>query len=160
MSGTDGSSDRTDASGEREREQGTLTHTYADALGRGRAAVPEGATKLGVARRPPSGFRARVAENLPALGPPAELLDELEREKEDFQMRGLCEEGAHNAAWDAVAFDERYRSHLAESEPAREAMERVRERLADGEDVALVCVENTEKKRCHRTALAEALREA
>lgn len=152
MSGTDGGR-RADGATER----GAVTGTHADALRRGRADAPDGATKLGVVRRPPGGFRAAVDENLPALGPPASLLEAFRRERDDMQMRGLCEEGAHNAAWDAVGFDERYRAYVTEDGTARAALASVRERVASGEDVTLVGVENAEKRRSHRTALEDLL---
>nr|WP_303647816.1 DUF488 family protein [Haloarchaeobius amylolyticus] len=114
-------------------------------------------TLVGVVRRPTRWFGGAVDENLPALGPPADLLDEVKDEQEALQMRGICDEEAHNAAWDAVDFAGRYREHLRESAAARDAVEGLRDRLRDGEDLVLVCFENTEKKRCHRTILREEL---
>nr|WP_264475316.1 DUF488 domain-containing protein [Halorubellus salinus] len=72
-------------------------------------------------------------------------------------MRGVCEEEAHNEAWLEVDFAERYRAHLASDADAAVALDALAERVRDGEDVALVCFENTDKKRCHRTILRDVL---
>jgi uncharacterized protein YeaO (DUF488 family) len=68
----------------------------------------------------------------------------------------MCEEGAHNAAWEEPDFTARYRECLT-TESARSAMEDLLDCLASGTDVALVCYENTDSKRCHRTVLREEL---
>ncbi|MCT9095965.1 DUF488 domain-containing protein [Haloarchaeobius sp. HME9146] len=110
-------------------------------------------TLVGVVRRPTRWFAGAVDENVPALGPPADLLDAVKDEEETLKMRGICDEEAHNAAWDAVDFDARYRAHLRESPEASEAMDDLLRRVHDGEGLVLVCFENTEKKHCHRTIL-------
>jgi uncharacterized protein YeaO (DUF488 family) len=120
--------------------------------------LPSGATKLGVVRRPTPWFHGAVDENLPAVAPPEELLESFKDRCEDLEMQGLCAEGAHNAAWDELDFDAKYHDHLADSEEARAAIEDLRDRLASGEDLVLVCYENTDQKRCHRTILREELR--
>jgi uncharacterized protein YeaO (DUF488 family) len=71
-------------------------------------------------------------------------------------MQGLCESGAHNAAFEETDFAARYREHLR-SGAAADAAADLRSRLADGEDIVLVCYENTDDKRCHRTTLADVL---
>ncbi|NKE36469.1 DUF488 domain-containing protein [Natronococcus sp. JC468] len=136
---------------------GTLADTYVAAIQHDLADLPPGATRVGVVRKPAPWFHAAVDENVPELGPPAELLEEIRYTEDDLKIQGLCEEGAHNAAWDQVDFDERYRAYLEGSPEARAALEALAERLADGESLALVCYENTEKKRCHRTILRERL---
>jgi uncharacterized protein YeaO (DUF488 family) len=138
-------------------DSGRLDHTYVAALQHDLADVPEGATKLGVVRRPTPWFHGVVDENVPGVAPPEDLLDEFKTRCDDLEMRGLCAEGAHNAAWDELDFEERYREHLSDSTAAREALADCRERLADGEDLVLVCYENTEQKRCHRTILLDEL---
>ena len=74
-------------------------------------------------------------------------------------MRGICDAEAHNAAWDEVGFEARYREYLMDSSEAAAAIEDLIDRLEAGESIALVCYENTAKKRCHRTILREALRD-
>lgn len=139
---------------------GGLHDTYVAALQHGLADVPETATLVGVVRRPTPWFHAAVDENRPALAPPPALLDEVEQRRERLAMRGLCAEEAHNAAWEGVDFGSRYREHLRSDEEARATLSDLRERLAGGESLALVCFENTAKKRCHRTALRELLVES
>jgi len=112
---------------------------------------------VGVVRRPTSWFHATVDENRPELGPPVDLLESMRDAEEDMKMQGLCEEGAHNAAWDQVGFGEAYREYLETDDDARAALTALDDRLASGESLALICYENTEKKRCHRTILGEFL---
>ncbi|MDS0478451.1 DUF488 family protein [Natrinema sp. 1APR25-10V2] len=137
--------------------RGTLTDTYVAAIQHDLAELPADATRVGVVRQPTSWFHAAVDENRPALGPPHELLESVRDAAEEMKMQGLCEEGAHNAAWDQVGFGEAYRNHLETDDDARAAVAALEDRLAAGESLALVCYENTEKKRCHRTILREAL---
>jgi hypothetical protein len=132
---------------------GTLTDTYVAALQHDLADLPPETALVGVVRRPTPWFYAAVDQNVPELGPPAALLDAVRDAEEELKIRGLCAEGAHNAAWDRVGFSERYREYLAASTTARTALDNLESRLADGESLALVCYENTEKKRCHRTIL-------
>jgi uncharacterized protein YeaO (DUF488 family) len=136
--------------------RGAVRDTYVAALQHDLADVGE-ATRVGVVRRPTRWFSGSVDENEPALAPPEVLLDETKRVQEDFEMRGICEAEAHNEAWQEVNFAERYRGHLESDAEAAVALEALAERVRDGEDVALVCFENTEKKRCHRTILRDVL---
>ncbi|WP_247001765.1 DUF488 domain-containing protein [Halosolutus gelatinilyticus] len=135
----------------------TLSDTYVAAIQHDRADVPPNVTLVGVVRNPTPWFHAAVDENVPELGPPRSLLDSTKDAEEDLKMQGLCEEGAHNAAWDRVGFDDRYREHLDESSEAQAAIESLADRLESGESIALVCFENTDKKRCHRTILRDRL---
>lgn len=136
---------------------GSLSDTYVAALRHGTADVPEDAVRLGVVRKPTPWFHAQVDENVPALAPPADLLDEVKARQEALEAGGAGDVEAHNGAMDDVDFDARYLAYLAESEEANAAIDDLRNRLSAGEDVALVCYENTEHKRCHRTLLRERL---
>ena len=136
---------------------GTLADTYVAAIQHDLADLPDDATRVGVVRKPTPWFHGAVDENYPELGPPADLLESFRRREEDLKMQGLCEEGAHNAAWDEIGFEAAYRDHLEASADARAALEDLESRLAEGESLALVCYENTEQKRCHRTVLREVL---
>lgn len=139
---------------------GTLTDTSVTAIQHDLADVPDDATLIGVVRNPEPWFHAAVDENIPELGPPAELLESMHEIEADLKIRGLCAEGAHNAAWDQVEFERRYRECLEHSADTQAAIEDLRERLESGESLALVCCENTEKKRCHRTILRARLERA
>ncbi|WP_323677304.1 DUF488 domain-containing protein [Halorubellus sp. PRR65] len=134
-----------------------LEDTYVAALQHDLVDVPSEATLVGVVRRPTGWFRTTVDENYPALGPPENLLDEFKQRHEDFKMQGMCDEGAHNAAWNEVKFEERYRSYLTDGAEAHEAVAELTDRLQDGEQLVFVCFENTDQKRCHRTLLKEHL---
>lgn len=134
-----------------------LGDTYVAALQHDLVDVPPEATLVGVVRRPTGRVRPTVDENYPALGPPEDLLDEFKQRHEDFKMQGMCDEGAHNAAWNEVGFEDRYRSHLTDAAEAREAVDELTGRLRDGEQLVFVCFENTDQKRCHRTLLEEHL---
>lgn len=145
---------------------GAVTETYAAALQHDLVEL-DGATPVGVVRRPPGWFHALVAENRRELGPPDPLLDEAKEKQNALQMAGMCNTGAHNAAFEATDFAVRYRRYLedesdaraaiAESD-ARAAIDSLRSRVGDGEDVALVCFEPDDRA-CHRHTLQEVLRD-
>jgi uncharacterized protein YeaO (DUF488 family) len=136
---------------------GTVEETYVAAVQHGLVDL-EGATPVGVVRKPTGWFHGVVEENVRELGPPEGLLAEIDERREDLAMAGMCDTGAHNTAWEETDFEERYRAYLAEDADAQAALEALRERVRDGEDVALVCYE-ADDKRCHRHALREVLRE-
>ena len=132
---------------------GSVDETYAATLQHDLVEL-EGATPVGVVRRPPPWFHAAVAENRRELGPPEDLLEAAQERREDLKTAGTCETGVHNAAFEEVDFDARYREHLQADDDAGAALAALRERVSDGEDVALVCFEAGDK-RCHRHALRE-----
>ncbi|WP_227738851.1 DUF488 domain-containing protein [Halorientalis pallida] len=132
-------------------DAGEVAETYVAALQHDLVDF-EDAALVGVVRQPTGWFHGAVDENRPALGPPAALLEETKRRHEDLKMQGLCDEGAHNAAWDEVGFEARYRDHVRESPDAQAALDDLAERVRDGETVVLVCFEG-EDKRCHRRVL-------
>lgn len=136
---------------------GHLADTYVAALQHDLEELDPETTLVGVVRNPTGWFHAAVNENIPELGPPESLLESAKSAEEALKMRGFCQEGAHNAAWEEVDFEETYRSHLEESASAQDALATLEERLEAGESLALVCFENTAKKRCHRTILREYL---
>ncbi|MFA9416607.1 DUF488 domain-containing protein [Natrinema sp. HArc-T2] len=136
-----------------------LTDTYVAAIQHDLVELPPDTTRVGVVRRPTGWFHAAVDENQPELGPPTDLLEAFHNAEEDMKIQGLCEEGAHNAAWDQVGFGKAYREYLERSSDAKAALSELEDRLESGESLALVCYENTEKKRCHRTILRERLEE-
>lgn len=130
-----------------------LGDTYVAAIQHELVDLPKEATLVGVARQPTGWFRSAVDENYPSLGPPPELLDEFTQRHEDFKLQGMCDEGAHNAAWDELGFDDQYLTHIEETTTAQETISALVHRLEAGEELVLVCFENTNQKRCHRTLL-------
>lgn len=134
---------------------GQVSETYVAAIQHDLVDL-DGATPVGVVRRPTGWFHGVVAENVPAVGPPEELLDEIKTRQEELAMRGLCDEEAHNAAWEETDFEARYRSFLSEDRDAEATIGDLVERLRSGEDLTLVCFE-ADDKRCHRHALVDVL---
>jgi uncharacterized protein YeaO (DUF488 family) len=137
---------------------GTVTDTYVAAIQHDLVDL-DGVTRVGVARQPPPWFHGAVDENVRDLGPPEPLLGEVQKRREDFKMAGMCETGAHNAAWEETDFEARYRSYLEDDEAAKGALSALQARIREGEDIALVCFE-ADDKRCHRHVLCDVLSDA
>lgn len=112
----------------------------------------------GVVRRPTGWFRSVVDENYPELGPPDDLLEETKAVQEEFTVGGMCDEGAHNAAWEETNFADRYREYVRESAAVDDRVGALVDRVSDGQTVVLVCFEG-EDKRCHRHILREELQD-
>lgn len=144
------------ATGDPDGQGETVRETYVAALQHDMVDVPESARLVGVVRRPTGWFRSAVDENRPELGPPEALLDEVKERHEDLKRQGMCDDGAHNAAWEETRFAERYREYVDESTAAQDALEDLASTVDDGTTVVLVCFEG-ESKRCHRHALVDEL---
>jgi hypothetical protein len=136
---------------------GDLSDTYVAALQHDQADVPPDATLVGVVRRPTGWFSATVEENVPAVAPPEPLLDDAKSRESELESRGVDDAAANRRAWAAVDFADRYRDHLDTDPDAVAAVADLADRLRDGESLALVCFENTDEKRCHRTILRDRL---
>lgn len=135
-------------------ETGTVGETYIAALQHDLVDLSGEERLVGVVRRPTGWFRGAVDENRPELGPPDALIDDVKERTEELSMRGMCDEGAHNAAWEETDFAERYRDYLEDSEDAQAAVDDLVAMAQKGEDVVLVCYEG-EDKRCHRHILVD-----
>jgi hypothetical protein len=138
-------------------ERGSLRDTYVAALQHDAFEPAPSETLVGVVRRPTPWFHGAVDENEPRVAPPPGLLDDAKARQAELEADGLDGDRAHNGAWDDVNFDSRYREHLASDDDAQEAIGELRDRLDAGEGLVLVCFENTDDKRCHRTILREVL---
>jgi uncharacterized protein YeaO (DUF488 family) len=136
---------------------GDLSDTYVAALQHDTADVPADATLVGVVRRPTGWFSAAVDENVPEVGPPEGLLDDAKAREAELADDGVEDAAANRRAWADVDFAARYRDYLDADDEAQAAVEVLAERLAGGESLALVCFENTDEKRCHRTILRDRL---
>ena len=134
----------------------TVHETYAAALQHDQADLPAGTRRVGVVRRPMGWFHGLVDENVPALGPPAALLDAVKDRGAALEEAGVDDVEAVERAWADVDFAERYRDHLDADPDAEVAMAALVDRVHDGEDVALVCYEAPAKP-CHRHLLRERL---
>ena len=127
-----------------------IRDTYHAALRHGHVDPDEDDLVVGVVRRPSYGIGNYLDRNVPSLAPPDDLLDEFKTlvdEREDL---------THDEAWDEMGFGERYREHLRTAAAEAEMDELLAE--LDSRNVWLVCYENTDEKRCHRTILREVLR--
>lgn len=133
-----------------------LDETYVAALQHDRY-DPEGATLVGVVRRPTGWFRAAVDENHRALGPPETLLAETKKRSEALADEGHGEVAALEAAWAVTDFETRYREYLTDG-AGGDALADLVDRAAAGEDLVLVCFEADDKP-CHRHLLLGELRE-
>ncbi len=109
-------------------------------------------------KQPGEGTRILVCRFRPrALKKQDETWDEWWREL------GPSEElhaAAYGKGQDAIAFDEYRRRYLAEMDenPARARVRELRQRIAGGERVTLLCSSAcTDEARCHRTILRELL---
>jgi hypothetical protein len=107
---------------------------------------------IGVVRSPPGWFRRRVDALCPELGLSAETRAALDERRRDLRMQGLCEAGAHNAAWAELAVDDRYRARLR-SDPATEQVAA----LASRAEPLVLATARQPGLRCHREVLATAL---
>lgn len=138
-------------------DRGILRDTYTDALRHGLVDVTTADFVVGIVRRPTPTLRTVVDDVEPSVAPPADLLDELDAHRDDLKMRGMCDEGAHNAAWEETTFGQRYRTWLDESSEATATVDRLRRRLDRGEELVLVSDEPSGNRRSHRTVLRERL---
>lgn len=134
-------------------ERGALLDTYAAALQHDLADLDGDERLLGVVRRPLPWLLGQVEENRSELGPPPELLDAVKQRHEELQETGLSDATAHNRALAELDYRDRYLDYVKNSEDAQAAIQDIKELRADGQDVVLVCYENTTEKRCHRTIL-------
>lgn len=125
-----------------------VTHRSVSAFRRAREEAPDDAVSVGALARGSS----LVDRNYPELALPATLRSELDSRVEAFKMRGLCESGAHNAAWDELDVDARYRAHL-DSEAAETAVDDVVALAA--ERPVVVVAGDSDKKRSHGPILRE-----
>lgn len=138
---------------------GELTDTYVAAVQHDLADLPPETTLVGVVRKPMRWFGPVVDENHPDLGPPEDLLEETKRLEDELTAEGRPDAAANRAAWRETDFADRYREYLGSDPDARAELAALADRLRAGENLALVCYENTDEKRCHRTILRERLAE-
>ncbi|MEY7847906.1 DUF488 family protein [Natrarchaeobius sp. A-rgal3] len=101
----------------------------------------------------PQDFVARLTDrNIPAVAPPAELLEAYKTVEDAAEENGEPNPAA--IAWDSVDYERRYLAHLEQAGPRTvvdELTERARER-----DIWLVCWEK-DARWCHRRLLANAV---
>lgn len=109
---------------------------------------------LGVVRHPHDFVTRVVDRNIPALAPPADLLEAFKTVEEAAERDGL--DNPSRAAWKSVGAAERYLTYLdrvGQSQVLNEVRGEVRSRTGD---VWLVCWER-DVRFCHRRLLADVL---
>ena len=111
---------------------------------------------VGVVRSPPGWFRRRVDVSIEELGLSIETREELDRRTRDLRMQGLCEEGAHNAAWAELGIDDRYRDRLA---TASDDLSDEFDAIVSRDRPVVLATDRRPGFRCHRTVLADLLAE-
>lgn len=126
----------------------TVRTTYFGGLGTYYSPADD-ADVFGVVRHPRE-FVDRVTDrNIPAVGPPDDLLDAFKTVEESAEHDGV--DYASAIAWNSVRFEERYRAHLEKPGPQR-VLDDLRERALE-HDVWFVCWEK-DVRWCHRRVLA------
>ncbi|RQG89349.1 DUF488 family protein, N3 subclade [Natrarchaeobius chitinivorans] len=107
---------------------------------------------FGVVRFPQDFVDRLTDRNIPAVAPPADLLEAYKTVEEAAEENGEPNPAA--IAWDSVEYEGRYLAHLEQAGPQTvvgELADRTRER-----DIWLVCWEN-DARWCHRRLLANAV---
>jgi uncharacterized protein YeaO (DUF488 family) len=142
-------------------ERHELRDTYHAALQHGHVEPDEEDLVAGVVRRPSYGIENYVDRNVPEHAPPDDHQSELKAVVDGDGTRedGIGDDLTHDEAWDEVNFGERYREHLRSPEPQQAMDDLLVELESRDRDLWLVCYENTDDKRCHRTILKDVLRE-
>jgi uncharacterized protein YeaO (DUF488 family) len=128
---------------------GRLRGTYHAALQHGHDEPADDDLVLAVVDEQMYGIQKYTDEHWPVLAPPTEALHE-------FKAR--ADEIGHNEAVDELGFDTRYRDHVRRDKDVHQAIDAVIDKLESGQDVWLVCYENTDEKFCHRTVLREEIK--
>lgn len=99
-----------------------------------------------------TGILDATDEWMPELGIPSRKLNEFRRLREGYNSQDPVE--CHNKAYLKCDFDKAFESHVRYNEDAKEKVEEIANRVQDGEEVVLVCFEES-PKRCHRHKLKE-----
>lgn len=96
-----------------------------------------------------------VDERVEALAPPEELFYQWLSLRDQYRDdRALTTVQAHEKALRDVSYRPRYQDHLKTDTDAQRALDRLTERVRDGENIILVCY-CTEDRWCHREPVTE-----
>lgn len=107
-----------------------------------------------VVRQPRDFVSDIVDRNVVALAPHDDLLEAYKRVEDAATTNG--KHLPSKVAWNSVSFEERYRTRLRNHVGAKRALSKLRDLLADGDDLVLVCWEKNPQW-CHRRPLANVL---
>jgi len=118
--------------------------------------VPSGPWLIDVTRKPPWFLRRDQRERLerkPELAPSTDLLSDFMDAKAALKRDGDPDTRAHNQAFEAVNYRERFVSQIRQDDDALRTLSHLAERSAD-RDAYLVCYCAADKA-CHRHLLIE-----
>ena len=132
--------------------EGDLRTTYVGGLGN--VDIDEDDLVLGVIRYKYDFVERSVDRNVPALAPPKSLLDTFKEVEEIAEDDGVRD--PTRAAWESVSVRKRYLGYLERRGP-QTCLTEIRNRLDDGQNVWLVCLEKDDTF-CHRRLLAARVR--
>jgi len=112
-------------------------------------------TKISVMSSPNEDMLSVVDEAYPELGMPEKLLQKFWKRRSDYRMNSAIDD-PHNRAYTELNLDEEYREYIRGSQEAQRALSELVNRVRSGEQVTLVCVEESHEM-CHRHVLREML---
>jgi uncharacterized protein (DUF488 family) len=84
---------------------------------------------------------------------PEKYLSKFLKRRSEYRMNSAIDNPT-NRAYDDLELDDKYTEHVRDSEKAQSAITSLVSRLDDGEEVTLVCYEESHQ-RCHRHLLME-----
>lgn len=91
-------------------------------------------------------------ESYPELGVPQEMLDEFVEVRDSLDIEDPVRR--HNTAVKRINLKERYADYIEEDDEAQERVKELARRVADGEEITLMCVEERPMW-CHRYHLRD-----
>lgn len=112
-------------------------------------------TKIAVVSDPTGQITEVCDEFMPELGMPEDELNNFRFTRSNLDIDDDIKK--HNKAAEKVELERKYRSYLNSDASAQEKIDKICERLKDGENITLVCFEK-EPKWCHRHILVEYIR--
>lgn len=112
-------------------------------------------TKIAVVSDPTGQITEVCDEFMPELGMPEDELNNFRFTRSNLDIDDDIKK--HNKAAEKVELETKYRSYLNSDANAQEKIDKICERLKDGENITLVCFEK-EPKWCHRHILVEYIR--
>jgi hypothetical protein len=107
---------------------------------------------IAVVTDPTGGIIEASDEFIPELGMPEKELNNFRAYRSSLDIEDSNRK--HNVAVEETNLEESYRKHLRTDEEAIKKIDNLSERVANGEDITLVCFEK-EPKWCHRHILVE-----
>lgn len=99
-----------------------------------------------------TGILDATDEWIPELGMPTQNLNEFRRLRSGYNSQDPVE--CHNKSYEKCSLDSKFEAHTERNSDAREAVNSIADRVEHGEEIVLVCFEQSPKK-CHRHKLKQ-----